>query len=135
MVKADIYPITKANLTMFDPGRFEVNMHYIIGNTTMDAVAFVIGKEAVAFGGVHRMPWSICEGFFDSLPGTPPFVFAQARRVWYELTEGVRRAQFQVDILKPKHIRFGYSLGLKPEGVMMSAGPDGEDYILFARVL
>ncbi len=136
MVKADIYPITAANMGMFEAGEYEFSMRSnVIGHDEIDAVAFCIDSEVVAFGGVRKFPWSMCEGFFSAKAETPPFVFVQARIVWKQLTEGIRRAQAEVDIRNPDHINFAYSLGLIPEGVMRRAGPAGEDFIMFVRIL
>lgn len=117
----------------FDSPMFP-NMELVANDDTMEAVVFEIDGEIVAYGGVRRLPWDMCEGFFHALPGTPPYVFVQARKVWNEMTAGVKRAQFIVNILEPNHIRFGYSLGLIPEGVLRHAGPNGEDFIMFVRI-
>jgi len=135
MVKADIYPITEANLEMFDCSLFDIAIQQVVAQDDIEAVAFVIDGVAIAYGGVRHFPWSMCEGFFASAPNTPLFVYVQARMMWHQLSGTSKRAQFQVNIHEPGHINFAYSLGLKPEGVMLSVGPDLEDCIIFARIL
>ncbi len=134
MTKAQVLPIDIAHMDGVDKGEFHTHLSTIWPQEDLTGVMFIVDNEVVACGGIRVFPWSVCESFFSAKPDTPPYIFVQARQEWYRMTEPFTRAVMHVDILNANHIRFAYSLGARPEGIMRKAGPLGEDYITFVRL-
>ena len=137
MVRAEVLAITPENMDKFDGGAFEHYLTaYVVGTPGVSAFAFVVDGRCVAYGGWYRVYGAeerVGEGFFAA-DDAPPYVFVQARKKWLEITAHLERVQCEVDIMEPTHIRFAYALGMSPEGIMHNVGPNGEDWIMFARV-
>ena len=135
MTRAKVSAVTEKGLQGLSCNGFGsfIDKH-LLGKDNIQAVALSIDNEIVAVGGVRKLPWSMCEGFLSTKEALPPYVYVQLRDWWKKLTEGIQRAQMEVDIRNPNHIAFAYSLGTVPEGIMRKAGPNGEDYIVFVRV-
>ena len=97
--------------------------------------AFVDGSP-VAIGGYRSGIAGTCEGFLilSEEAKNYPAMFVQMRRLWPKITEDFRRKSIVAHVRDPKAISYAYHLGLQPEAVLRSAGPLGEDYLIFARV-
>lgn len=128
---------------------FDINLAFELTNAGKQSLANyadVIGYTGIedgkilATGGVHRMWEGVGEGWLlVSREGLakPKTVAKYTSMLFSHLQEehGLFRIQASVSVADRVANRYAQWLGFENEGIMLKYGPDGSDYIRYARVM
>ena len=99
----------------------------------------LVDNKPIAVGGVFHLWDGVAEGWVlatKEIYKYPVFCAKHIKKRTEMLIKNnnIKRLQTSVKADCEMAIRFAKWLGLKPEGVMKSYGPAGEDFIRFARI-
>ena len=111
---------------------------YYLESVGMSFTGLINGKP-IAAGGVFHLWDGVAEGWVlatKEIYKYPVFCAKHIKKRTEMLIKNnnIKRLQTSVKADCEMAIRFAKWLGLKPEGVMKSYGPAGEDFIRFARI-
>jgi hypothetical protein len=104
-----------------------------------DVYTLLVDGTVVAIGGI-QMQWpGMAEGFLMTTPLVEKYPIAFQKAVTriihvFQKRRKLLRLQVVVHIDHAVSHRWIQRLGFGPEGLMQKYGPDGNDYVLYARV-
>lgn len=104
-----------------------------------DVYTLLMHGEVVIIGGIHVQWPGVAEGFLITTPLVEKYVksFHKAMIRVIEVLRQRRKLRRLQTVVNVKHeVSHGWiqHLGFEPEGIMRKYGPDGSDYVRYARV-
>ena len=100
----------------------------------------LVNNRPIAAGGIFTLWDNVAEGWVLATKDIYKYPVFCAKHIKKRtemliLNNNIKRLQTSVKADCDMAIRFAKWLGLKPEGLMKSYGPDGADFIRFARII
>ncbi len=106
----------------------------ICDNPKFETMAMLVDNDCVAAGGLRIVHERSAEAFLFLKGAIPGFAHIYLRHYFQRMCMKYHRVQALVNINAPKAIRYVQWLGMRPECVMVAAGPRGEDYLVFVII-
>ena len=112
---------------------------YYLQEAGMSFTGLVDGKP-IAAGGVFKLWDGVAEGWVLATKEIFKYPIFCAKHIKNRTniiikTQNIKRLQTSVKADCDMALRFAGWLGLKPEGRMVNYGPDGSDFIRYARII